>query len=233
MSVSATSCGLEDGDDAADDDRADDGEDGDRRVLAPDEGDRALEDRAGDVLHRRRPGVARQHVAGEVDGEQHGDDAGRQDDQLERTRIHQGRRVLHGLSSSSDAMARAGAPSRHGPGRSAGPPFGMRPMGGTFQAAASVTRRSLRGSNSRDGAGVCSIGRPRSYAAPAASDPVYCRTCESTTALGCLFEIVETLVLTLLIFLVIQNFVAQPYKVQQKSMERHAASQTSTCSSTS
>ena len=39
-------------------------------------------------------------------------------------------------------------------------------------------------------------------------------------ALGCLLEIVETLVLTLLIFFVIQNFVAQPYKVQQSSMER-------------
>jgi signal peptidase I len=39
-------------------------------------------------------------------------------------------------------------------------------------------------------------------------------------AAGCLFEIVETLVLTLIIFVVIQNFVAQPYKVQQQSMER-------------
>ena len=39
-------------------------------------------------------------------------------------------------------------------------------------------------------------------------------------ALGCLFEIVETLVLTLVIFFVIQTFVAQPYKVQQQSMER-------------
>ena len=38
--------------------------------------------------------------------------------------------------------------------------------------------------------------------------------------LGCLLEIVETLVLTLIIFVVIQNFVAQPYKVQQSSMER-------------
>jgi signal peptidase I len=36
---------------------------------------------------------------------------------------------------------------------------------------------------------------------------------------GCLFEVVETLVLTLVIFLVIQNFVAQPYRVQQQSME--------------
>ena len=39
-------------------------------------------------------------------------------------------------------------------------------------------------------------------------------------ALGCLLEIVETLVLTLIIFLVIQGFVAQPYKVEQQSMER-------------
>jgi signal peptidase I len=39
-------------------------------------------------------------------------------------------------------------------------------------------------------------------------------------AVGCLLEIVETLALTLIIFFVIQNFVAQPYKVQQQSMER-------------
>jgi signal peptidase I len=39
-------------------------------------------------------------------------------------------------------------------------------------------------------------------------------------ALGCLLEIVETLVLTFLIFWVIQSFVAQPYKVQGESMER-------------
>jgi signal peptidase I len=36
---------------------------------------------------------------------------------------------------------------------------------------------------------------------------------------GCLLEIAETLVLTLVIFFVIQTFVAQPYKVQQQSME--------------
>jgi signal peptidase I len=39
-------------------------------------------------------------------------------------------------------------------------------------------------------------------------------------ALGCLLEIIETLVLTLIIFFVIQTFVAQPYRVQQVSMER-------------
>jgi signal peptidase I len=38
--------------------------------------------------------------------------------------------------------------------------------------------------------------------------------------LGCLFEVLETLVLTLIIFFVIQNFIAQPYQVQQQSMER-------------
>ncbi len=36
--------------------------------------------------------------------------------------------------------------------------------------------------------------------------------------LGCALEIVETLVLTLVIYLVIHNFVAQPFEVQQESM---------------
>jgi signal peptidase I len=39
-------------------------------------------------------------------------------------------------------------------------------------------------------------------------------------ALGCLFEVVETLALTLIIFFVIQTFIAQPYRVEQQSMER-------------
>lgn len=38
-------------------------------------------------------------------------------------------------------------------------------------------------------------------------------------AFGCLFEVLETLVLTILIFFGIQTFVAQPFKVQQESME--------------
>ena len=62
--------------------------------------------------------------------------------------------------------------------------------------------------------------RRRTLGNGAEQGPLYCRTCEPTTRLGCLFEIVETLVLTLIIFFVIQNFVAQPYKVQQHSMER-------------
>jgi signal peptidase I len=40
----------------------------------------------------------------------------------------------------------------------------------------------------------------------------------SRRALGCAFEIVETLVLTLLIYLIIHNFVAQPFEVQMSSM---------------
>ncbi len=37
--------------------------------------------------------------------------------------------------------------------------------------------------------------------------------------LGCALEIIETLVLTLLIYLLIHNFVAQPFEVEQTSME--------------
>ncbi len=37
--------------------------------------------------------------------------------------------------------------------------------------------------------------------------------------LGCLFELLETLLLTLIIFMVAQLFVAQPYQIQQQSME--------------
>jgi signal peptidase I len=39
-------------------------------------------------------------------------------------------------------------------------------------------------------------------------------------ALGCLLEIAETLLLTLIIFWVIQSFIAQPYRVEQGSMEQ-------------
>ena len=60
----------------------------------------------------------------------------------------------------------------------------------------------------------------------ARAPPVYSPTSEPAIppvtqrpALGCLFEVVETLVLTVLIFLGIQTFVAQPYRVQQSSME--------------
>ncbi|HEX2883298.1 MAG TPA: signal peptidase I [Candidatus Limnocylindria bacterium] len=54
---------------------------------------------------------------------------------------------------------------------------------------------------------------PDSVGAPAHSERA-----GSRRALGCAFEVVETLVLTLLIYLVIHNFVAQPFEVQQSSM---------------
>ena len=63
-------------------------------------------------------------------------------------------------------------------------------------------------------------GPPRTAAASPDGRPYTADLVSQRPALGCLFEIVETLVLTLIIFLVIQNFVAQPYKVQQQSMER-------------
>jgi len=36
---------------------------------------------------------------------------------------------------------------------------------------------------------------------------------------GCILEVIETLVLTLVIFFVVQTFIAQPYRVEQQSME--------------
>ena len=37
---------------------------------------------------------------------------------------------------------------------------------------------------------------------------------------GCLIEILETVLLTVIIFFVVQHFVAQPYRIYQVSMER-------------
>jgi signal peptidase I len=42
----------------------------------------------------------------------------------------------------------------------------------------------------------------------------------SQAARGCAIELIETLALTLVIFFVIQTFIAQPFQVQQYSMER-------------
>ena len=87
--TSATSLVSIERDQDRDEDRADEGQDADGRVLAPDERHRAFEDGAGDGLHLGRAGVAAEDVAGEVDGEEHGDQPCGQDDQLERTGIHQ------------------------------------------------------------------------------------------------------------------------------------------------
>ena len=49
---------------------------------------------------------------------------------------------------------------------------------------------------------------------------LYSPLVDRRSSMGCVFEVVETLVLTLVIFFVIQSFIAQPYQVQQQSMER-------------
>ena len=58
------------------------------------------------------------------------------------------------------------------------------------------------------------------YAAPdPARDPTLAPEAPSSRrGLGCALEIVETLVLTLVIYLLIHNFVAQPFQVEQNSM---------------
>ena len=103
------------------------------------------------------------------------------------------------------------------------------PVGGTFQAGGECNKRLLSGSNSLSAARYAARrdsvtganAASGCHAAALTSFALYTAGLVSQRpALGCLFEIVETLVLTLLIFFVIQNFVAQPYKVQQKSMQR-------------
>lgn len=74
---------------------------------------------------------------------------------------------------------------------------------------ASVTRRFRDGQTKRSGR---TTGRQRVRAyTPVLVSP-------NRRALGCLLEIAETLLLTLIIFWVIQTFIAQPYRVEQESM---------------
>lgn len=73
--------------------------------------------------------------------------------------------------------------------------------------------------------GICSgpaVGALRSpgHGSGRRVPPLYSPLVDRRSNFGCLFEVVETLVLTLVIFFVIQNFVAQPYQVHQNSMER-------------
>ena len=53
---------------------------------------------------------------------------------------------------------------------------------------------------------------------PRAGDAAPTEETSSRRGLGCLLEIVETLVLTLVIYLLIHNFIAQPFEVEQRSM---------------
>ena len=91
---------------------------------------------------------------------------------------------------------------------------------GPCRPAASVTRREKAGQTRYAGRVMQRRDAPTGGVPGPA--PILPRLVTRRPMLGCLFEIVETLVLTLIIFLVIQTFVAQPYKVQQQSMEQHA-----------
>ncbi len=53
---------------------------------------------------------------------------------------------------------------------------------------------------------------------PTAGEPAQREPSSTRRGLGCALEIVETLVLTLVIYLLIHNFVAQPFQVEQNSM---------------
>lgn len=53
---------------------------------------------------------------------------------------------------------------------------------------------------------------------PRAGDAAPVEQTSTRRGLGCLLEIVETLVLTLVIYLLIHNFIAQPFEVEQRSM---------------
>jgi signal peptidase I len=59
---------------------------------------------------------------------------------------------------------------------------------------------------------------PDTTAPDAGSDAEGSEQSPSRRGLGCLLEIVETLVLTLVIYLLIHNFIAQPFEVEQRSM---------------
>jgi len=84
------------------------------------------------------------------------------------------------------------------------------------QASAECSKRRNVGSNSGSTASIAASASD----AVAGPSPYTAGLVTQRPALGCLFEIVETLVLTLIIFFVIQNFIAQPYQVKQQSMER-------------
>lgn len=67
------------------------------------------------------------------------------------------------------------------------------------------------------------IGPPEAACQPRSEDagggPYTAAPVTNRPVLGCLLEIVQTLVLTLIIFFVVQNFVAQPYQVKLLSMQ--------------
>lgn len=79
---------------------------------------------------------------------------------------------------------------------------------------ASQTERAAAGSG-----GSVPEDRPDQGSAAPSDERRYTARPVSRKPLGCLIEIAETLILTIVIFWLIQTFVAQPFKVQQQSME--------------
>jgi signal peptidase I len=74
------------------------------------------------------------------------------------------------------------------------------------------------GADASADAGAAAAVDARTDTSVVEGDRRYTPQAVSRRPLGCLIEIVETLVLTIVIFWVIQTFVAQPYQVQQQSM---------------
>ena len=221
--TSATAGRLDERDDDADDHRAEDGDDPDGRVLAPDEGDGALEDRAGHVLHRLGALVPRQHVAGQVDpanriatmpaiGMSH----------RSASAIRVCRCLLRGIRNAVRAgVAGARRASRASGRGSRSRDEGGHVAGGARNAGEPARRQPecMRAAGSRGSKPRRRPG-PERLAIRADGPTLYSPLVDRRSSFGCLFEVVETLVLTLVIFFVIQNFIAQPYQVQQKSMEQ-------------
>src|SRR5436190_706711 len=69
------------------------------------------------------------------------------------------------------------------------------------------------------GADSSSVGAESAETAESAERAERSAARANNRPLGCLIEIAETLILTIVIFWVIQTFIAQPYRVEQQSME--------------
>ena len=147
--------------------------------------------------------------------------------------------------SAGRVVRRRAAGARHGSGRERGTArasvdrgsehTGARGTTGRVYSCAGATGQTPSGPQRIGCTGRCGIHAVRAAqrrpstarvdgASPARPGPEVCPSytpaVDRHSSLGCLVEVVETLVLTLVIFFVIQNFIAQPYQVQQNSMER-------------
>ena len=97
------------------------------------------------------------------------------------------------------------------------------PENGTAQGERAAAESGGSVAEPHHSAGLTGPTNPEQGAVPARpaedADGNYTPTPVSRKPLGCLVEIAETLILTIVIFWLIQTFVAQPYRVEQQSME--------------